>query len=181
MSLLLRVEFHELESWNNVLASTRFPLAIDGIIKKLRKRAEEKAIKAARQAGWPIKEWTETEITARGAFRTVEHSKIYSPLDIKAEVVLRFWRPDNRRYDVFSPCIKPVVDGFTDAGLFHDDNTVWVPATSTVFEGVDTSLALSKEAREIRKAKAKGRKKTGLTPARYWFDIIPYVPRNDLA
>lgn len=180
MPPLLRVEFHELESWNNILASTRFPMAIDGIIKKLRNRAKEKAVYAARQAGWPVSEWKETTMSDKGKTRIIQHVKITSPLDVQTEVVLRFWRPDNRRYDVFSPCVKAVVDGFTDAGVFHDDNTVWVPATATVFEGVDASLRLSKEAKDIRKAAARGRKKSGLTPARYWFDIIPYIPRNDL-
>ncbi len=170
---LIRIEFHDLESWNDILASTRHPQALEGLIKKLRKKGMEKALRDAPKYGMPLRIWSEFEVSARGKTVEVEYRKIAEPIAIPVKLLLRFWRPTAHRFDVFSPAVKPVVDGFVDAGLLHDDNVKWVPEWTTRFAGIDPTLKLSDEAKGLRKAKAIGRKKAGLTASRFWFEFYP--------
>ena len=52
-------------------------------------------------------------------------------------VVARVWRKDKRRYDVHNICLKAVLDGFSDAGIWADDSSEYVPVLLMQHMGID--------------------------------------------
>lgn len=167
----LRIEFTTLPSWNNFLGHKN-PQIARNLLSKWRKIGFDQALFHAGRKGAAISEWTEYGVSEKGKQTSTIHRKI-EPLFFNEPVHLNlvYWRPDNRNYDTFSPCVKPVVDGFVDAGLIADDNHFNIESFSTIFAGVDKSLGLSKEVQRQRTIDRKVGGKKFLTPARYYFDF----------
>jgi hypothetical protein len=102
----------------------------------------------------------------------IKHVRLEQPIfSAPVKVILRYWRPDNRRYDNFNPFVKPIVDGFTDAGIWPDDDNKIVREFTVSFEGVDTSLKLSKEGRAARALDRKFTNKKMYSPSRWRFEF----------
>jgi Holliday junction resolvase RusA-like endonuclease len=51
-------------------------------------------------------------------------------------VFVGVWRADNRRRDVHNILIKPLLDGFVDAGLWPDDSEKFIPMVIIKYMGV---------------------------------------------
>jgi hypothetical protein len=66
----------------------------------------------------------------------------YGPDDplIKTRALCIVWvyPPFEEVSDIHNVHIKPVLDGFTDAGVWHDDEWAWVPATMFAWGGIGT-------------------------------------------
>lgn len=167
----LRIVFHELNSINDYMATARHFGAAQGMVARWRKMGREAAIKQCRHQGIAIAEHVESEVTKGGRVRGVVHERIAEPVFSRCCLVLRYWRPSNHRYDVFSPFAKPVIDGFVDAGLLVDDDQTRIVKFSVQFMGIDSDLKLSKEAQARRAVKRQLQKTKLLTPALYWFDF----------
>ena len=56
----------------------------------------------------------------------------------RALCVVWVFPPFEEVSDIHNVHIKPVLDGFTDAGLWHDDEWAWVPATLFAWGGIGT-------------------------------------------
>jgi hypothetical protein len=175
---LLRIEFLELPSWNDILSvarsrNLRTPSQAETMIAKYRKKGFEKAIFQGERQGWQINRWTEFAISDKGKELTIEHARFKQPIyPGRLECILRYWRPTWANYDSFSPISKPVVDGFRDAGVFEDDNFKVIPEVRVMFCGIDKTLVLSDTAKEERRDKRAGRKNQRMpTQARFWFDF----------
>jgi Holliday junction resolvase RusA-like endonuclease len=52
-------------------------------------------------------------------------------------IVARVWRKDKRRYDVHNICLKAVLDGFSDANLWQDDSSDYVPILMMMHMGIN--------------------------------------------
>lgn len=52
-------------------------------------------------------------------------------------VVARVWRKDKRRYDVHNISLKATLDGFSDAKLWQDDSSDYVPILVMQNMGID--------------------------------------------
>jgi Holliday junction resolvase RusA-like endonuclease len=61
----------------------------------------------------------------------------FLPLTRGVWVVIKVYRRDNRSRDVHNLFAKPILDGFTDAGLWKDDNEKVVPKVTFEYCGVD--------------------------------------------
>lgn len=172
----LTITFQQLPSWNDFLATARHFGAAAGLMKKWRKAGAKQAIDAVRRAGGSIATWEEYGATDNGRMRKIKHELI-KPYFFTQPVtlVLAYWRPDNRRYDNFNPLVKPVVDGFIDAGLMEDDNNKFIVQYGVDFKGVDKTLKLSPEAAAQRKIDRRVKGKSLLTYSRFDFNF--YVLR----
>jgi len=141
---------------------------------KWRKLGEEHAIRAAQQQSFGIFRWQEFETQKSGRLKEVTHVRINPYIFTHCRIVLRIWRPTFADYDVFNPCIKPIVDGFVDAGVIAKDSCWQIRSVQCEFMGVDDSLKLSVEAREQRKIEKRirgGKVKRQPVVARYFFDF----------
>lgn len=166
-----RVVFTVMPSWNDYMGMSRRPMVASGLVKTWRKKGFQKAIEAARLLNLPIQEWIEHGLSEKGNPIQIKHQTIKPVLLERASLIVRYWRPTWNVYDSFSPMIKPIVDGFVDAGVIAKDNFQFIPDYSVQFMGVDTSLQLSAIATAERKTIKQFQKKSLLTPARYWCDF----------
>lgn len=166
-----RVEFSVIPSWNDYLATSRHFGAAQGFFKKWRAKGFGQAIAAARFQLFPTYTWTEFDVAKNGRTLQTVHTTIKPCIFEACKITLRIWRPNFGRYDLFNPFVKPIVDGFVDAGVMPDDNCYCVRGFEVEFCGVDDSLKLSKEARENRKVKRITSKARMPLPARYRFDF----------
>ena len=168
----LRIVFKVIPSWNELLAASNYPRAAQGMVKKWRKKGFDQALFYAERAGWHISKTVEYGLSEKGRETKTVTKKIDPPIfteDVK--IILRFWRPSWRHYDVFNPFAKPIIDGFVDAGVLLEDDCERVPMFTTQFMGVDPSLKLSAEALAARKVRKLGRKVSEPLPALFWFDF----------
>lgn len=168
----LCVEFSELPSYNNLLSLGRYSGAAQGLLKQWKRRAAEYAIRAARRAGAPVDEWEELTYSKTGREVRTKHELISPTLFTEpVRITLHIWRPTARLYDVTNPFIKPVLDGFVEAGLLADDSYKQVPEYTALWRGIDRGLKLSPEAEQRQRARRAGRKVSLLTPSRFIFEI----------
>lgn len=168
---IISIEFKYLPSWNDFLAAG--DRAKSGMIKTWRKKGFDAAIRAAKADAIPVEEWTEVTVNDNGKLGHLDHAKVKYPLQGPFHTVVRYWRSSNIRFDSWNLFAKPVVDGMVEAGLFTEDNFTVMPDIDIRFMGVDKSLALSKEARELKSAlKRAGKgKKRSQSPGRYIFEF----------
>lgn len=170
----LRIEFRTLPSWNDYLSIAKHFGMAASFLAKWRKLGEEHAIRSARQQLFGLVTWQEFETQKSGRLKAVTYTKIKPHIFEHCEIVLRIWRPTFADYDVFNPCIKPIVDGFVDAGVVAKDSCWQIPSVKCEFMGVDDSLKLSPEAREQRQIEKRirgGKAKRQPVVARYYFDF----------
>jgi hypothetical protein len=169
-----RIEIPIVPSVNDYLAIARHAGASQGMVKLWRKRGRELAIWTARRAGHNIRIQIYYETTERGrvlerVIETIDPLIFTSPV----KLIVKFWRPTRRSYDCFNPFIKPIIDGFVDAGVIADDNFEHIPSVEIRFMGIDKSLKLSPEALERRRIARIGRKpKREPVPCRFYFDFF---------
>lgn len=168
----LTITLEQLPSWNDFLATARHFGAAAGLMKKWRKIGFKQAIWAVERIGGTVARWEEYGATEDGKMKKIKHVLI-KPYFFTTPVILelKYWRPDNRRYDNFNPLAKPIVDGFIDAGLMADDNNKFITTFIVEFAGVDKSLKLSAEALTMRKTKRRAGGKSLLTPSRFDFNF----------
>lgn len=173
----LRIEFDYLLSWNDFLGISRHPGAAQGMVATWRKKGHDKAIFYGERAGATVNRWVEHGLSEKGNPTRTKHETI-APVffDVPVRLELIYWRATAARYDNFSPFVKPIVDGFVDAGLLVDDSYKYVPAFVVLAMGVDPSLKPSKEAQAARKIKRAGRKTSLPMPGRYYFDFYRLDP-----
>lgn len=170
----LRIKFDVLPSWNDFLGIARHAGAAQGMMATWRKKGMKAALAQSSAYGAVIDRWTESNVSEKGRITEVAKALIRPRFFLDSERVrleLHYWRATYARYDNFSPLVKPIIDGFVDAGVIIDDSYDHIPEYSVKFEGVDSSLKPSPEARAARKVKALGRKKSQPMPARYHFDF----------
>lgn len=55
----------------------------------------------------------------------------------RCAIIVRVWRKDARTYDVPNIYIKPLLDGFTQAGLWRDDDSSILRRCLYQYEGID--------------------------------------------
>lgn len=59
------------------------------------------------------------------------------PLTRNVRIVCKVWWPGHQRMDVHNGYVKPILDGFVDAGLLTDDYHAVVPKFGYEYMGVD--------------------------------------------
>lgn len=93
-------------------------------------------------------------------------------------IVLRVWRMNAIGFDITNPYVKPILDGFRDAGLYPDDSVKHIVEFRFRFEGIDRSIQYTPEELEDRKRRIEKHKRAGKTgvprqptKVRAWFDF----------
>lgn len=166
----LRIVMYTLPSWNDFLGISRHSGAAQGMMQTWRKKGEKAALQQVTAYGGNVTRWEESGVSDTGRITKTKHARI-APVffDCQVRLDITFWRATKARYDIFSPMIKPVVDGFVDAGLLPDDSYLYIPFGSINFGGIDETLKPSKEDRERRKNIRAGRKTSLPMPTLYHF------------
>jgi Holliday junction resolvase RusA-like endonuclease len=83
------------------------------------------------------KEWKLVGFLAANQWILNNPGSLMQPLSGGVWVVIRVYRHNNIRRDVHNLFAKPILDGFTQAGLWVDDNEKVVPKVTFEYCGVD--------------------------------------------
>lgn len=78
-----------------------------------------------------------SETTTWRTLGKVAANKLVRPLPNQCALVVRSWRKNHQRYDIHNLSTKAVLDGFTDAKIWEDDDVRHVPVVIFSHEGVD--------------------------------------------
>ena len=159
------IEFEFLPSWNDLNAISGHIHAKSSFTTRWRLIGERKVVEFAQRRG--LKTETYIEFYGRDDQKSRPRERLVLPFFTRPVAIdCRVWRPDARPYDVHNVCLKAVLDGFADARLIIKDDTRYVKQVSYVYEGVDPTLALTRDERESRALVQKARKLQGRPPKR---------------
>jgi Holliday junction resolvase RusA-like endonuclease len=124
---LLSISYYSIPSWNDVIAwSNQRPrfaqhdskasrVILNSHVAKWRKNAEVLArinIESMRNKGFHVDPYLVTK---------------------RAVVLIKVVRGTERKYDIPNVWVKAILDGFTDARVWHDDEWAYVPATFSMW------------------------------------------------
>lgn len=159
------IEFEFLPSWNDLNAISGHIHAKSSFTTRWRLIGEKKVIELARRRG--LRTETHIEIYGKNNQFSRPRERLVLPFFTRPVAIdCRVWRPDARPYDVHNVCLKAVLDGFADARLIIKDDTRYVKQVSYVYEGVDQTLALTKDEKEARATIQRARALRGKPPKR---------------
>jgi hypothetical protein len=159
------IEFSALPSWNDLNAISGHIHAKSAFTRRWRFIGEKKVIEFALAHGLK----TETYIDFYGKDNQYSRSRERLVLPFFTRPVAidcRVWRPDARPYDIDNICLKAAIDGFVDARLIIKDDTRYVKQVTRVYEGVDQTLALTKDEKDARATIQRARALRGKPPKR---------------
>jgi hypothetical protein len=144
--LLARFELDAFLSLNKILEATIVnPYAATRLVKRERQRGRKLVIDWAKANGVPVT--SKLVILPGRGVRGEYVERLQNPLT-SAPIFFfaRYWRKKSiadpakasNRGDAFNPALKPLVDGFTDAGLWADDNEEVAPNIWISYAGLLT-------------------------------------------
>lgn len=120
-----RFRFRSLQSWNEIFGGGHWRRG-QGASKRWRKLGEEMGLKWRAAKGLESKR---VEIWSTNGKHPKHLGHTYEPTAIQTRIliVVKVIRGTERRYDIHNVFVKALFDGFSDAGLWYDDEWAYVP------------------------------------------------------